>query len=119
MNPICPIHKTPLAPCKTQYGLRYACKNEDCTVVWWKTGSPSTPADLVTRQARQDAHLYFDRWWKENNIKRADAYEKLSKHLGISKAQTHIGLFTGEQCRMIVDFVKIQRKVTDDNISKP
>lgn len=105
MKVLCPIHNTELAPNRTRYGIRYACRDEGCTVVWWKTDTPSTPANYDTRQARQLAHEWFDKWWRAARIKRQTAYEMLAKHLDKPIGQTHIGLFDILTCNKVIGFV--------------
>lgn len=100
----CIIHSArELEPTKTKYGIRYSCPVGGCTVVSW-SGSTSTPADYATRQARIEAHSWFDALWQSGIFSRKRAYKKLADHLGLSKKKTHIGHFDIEQCQRTIDF---------------
>lgn len=54
------------------------------------------------RQARIDAHRWFDAIWKQTELTRGQAYAWLAKQLGLSKQRCHIGNFDEEQCRRVV-----------------
>lgn len=100
----CTKHRqTRLKPTDTKYGLRYSCPVEGCTVVLWD-GSTSTPADYETRQARIEAHSWFDALWQSGIFTRKKAYKKLAAHLGLSPRKTHIGHFNKDQCQRTIDF---------------
>lgn len=94
-----------LEPQRTQWGLRYACPVVDCTVVLWD-GSTSTPADYQTRQARIEAHTWFDALWQSGTFSRKQAYKALSTHLHLSRRKTHIGYFNIEQCQQTIEFCR-------------
>lgn len=109
----CTIHSArELEPTQTKYGIRYNCPVGGCTVVLWD-GSTSTPADFATRQARIEAHHWFDALWQSGIFSRKKAYRKLAKHLGLSRKATHIGHFNIEQCRYAIDFCK---SITESNV---
>lgn len=63
-------------------------------------------ANAELRQAKQDAHVAFDRLWRATTpagtFDRNGAYEWLADQLGIPRAECHIGLFDVEQCRLVV-----------------
>jgi len=100
----CTIHSArELEPTKTKYGIRWDCPVGGCTVVLWD-GSTSTPADYATRQARIEAHSWFDALWQSGIFSRKKAYRKLAEHLGLSRKKTHIGRFDKEQCKRTIDF---------------
>ena len=71
-----------------------------------------TLANDKLRKARNRAHNYFDKLWKEPTriMKRNDAYSWLSKQLGIKKQETHIAWFEIEQCDKTVELVKNKLK---------
>lgn len=107
----CIIHSTrELEPTKTKYGIRYSCPVGGCTVVQWD-GSTSTPADFATRQARIEAHSWFDALWQSGIFSRKKAYKKLAAYLGLSKKKTHIGYFNLEQCKRTIDFCQAHTEV--------
>lgn len=102
---ICPEHVADLVRKETQYGGRYSCPVEGCTVVCWD-GSTSTPADYETRQARMKAHDSFDRLWKSGMFNRKEAYRELARYLRIKKEDAHIGQFDKTTALKVCDFVK-------------
>jgi len=99
----CPKHRERLEHKMTRYGPRLSCPVSGCTVVCWG-GSTSTPAAYETRQARHAAHMAFDPLWQSNGMSKGDAYKQLSEFMGLSKKETHIGLFDIEQCKLVVAF---------------
>ena len=68
-------------------------------------------ADAELRRAKIAAHAAFDRLWKlkmkregcSKNEARSAGYRWLSKQLGISPRETHIGMFHVEQCLRVVE----------------
>ncbi len=54
------------------------------------------------REARTDAHRWFDAIWKQGEMTRAQAYAWLAKQLGLPCNRCHIGEFDIEQCRQVV-----------------
>ena len=57
-----------------------------------------SPADRATRVARRMAHEAFDPLWRRGSMTRSEAYAWLAKQMGLPTEQTHIGMFTAEQC---------------------
>lgn len=104
----CPTHGTPMPTTRTRYGLRYGCEVEGCTVVCWN-GETSTPADAETRTLRHECHAAFDPLWqKPRGIhtrfqSRGDAYRWLRRVMETSKTTNHIGMFSAEQCRTLLE----------------
>lgn len=78
----------------------YLCTNCNAYVGVHKgTAKPlGTLANTVLRMKRQEAHRAFDAIWKIQGLTRSEAYEWLSKELGLPKHRTHIGFFNVEQC---------------------
>lgn len=63
-----------------------------------------TPANAELRRARSMLHKRLDPLWKEAPKKyrhraRRRAYRVLSRKLGLSREETHIGMFDLDQCR--------------------
>ena len=102
---ICPVHKKEMMLLKTKYGGRFSCTVSECTVVCW-ANSASTPADIGTRNMRIIAHKAFDSLWDGNRKKRGHYYKKLSDSMGLKQKDTHIGMFSIEQCEKVIDFAK-------------
>lgn len=71
-----------------------------------------TLADDGTRKARNLAHNYFDKLWKQPTriMTRYEAYKWLSRLMGLKLEMTHIGLFEKEQCKRVIEFVKEKLK---------
>lgn len=72
-------------------------------------------ADLELRKAKQKAHAAFDPLWlgtllHRPEMKRRAAYVWLAKALGLSEAETHIGMFDVETCLKVVAAVKAKEK---------
>lgn len=59
-------------------------------------------ANAELRSAKNRAHAAFDPLWKSKSMKRAEAYGWLSKQLGISGKDCHIGMFNIEMCERVV-----------------
>lgn len=63
-------------------------------------------ADAELRKAKQAAHAAFDPLWRSKRMERNVAYARLSDAMGLSREETHIGMFDLEQCRRVVELVK-------------
>ena len=58
------------------------------------------PANCETRRARIMLHnLRLDPLWRKHGYTREDVYQHLSKSMGLPRSETHVGMFTLEQCR--------------------
>ena len=95
------------------YGNVWACPtHRDIYVGCHKDGDGCKPkgtlADATTREARKQAHAAFDPLWlgKGKRMSRPDAYQWLAQQLGISRDETHIGLFDAATCGRVVEAVK-------------
>lgn len=64
-----------------------------------KTGKPfGSLANLRIRSARKAAHKVFDGYWKQHNIRRKDAYDRLASEMLLIREECHIGMFNEDQC---------------------
>ena len=94
------------------YGSIYICR--PCQA--WVGCHPNTLQPLGTlakaelRQWRNHAHASFDVLWRYKGVKRQEAYAWLAEKLNLTKEECHIGLFTIEQCKRVVQ-VCIQEQV--------
>lgn len=96
------------------YGYIYLCR--PCGA--WVGCHPNTMQPLGTlanaelRQWRNHAHASFDVLWRgpRAKMKRQEAYAWLAEKLNLTKEECHIGLFTIEQCKRVVQ-VCIQEQV--------
>ena len=63
-------------------------------------------ANKELRLAKKEAHNTFDRLWKSKEMSRGKAYQMLSDFLEIDSKYTHIGMFSVETCKKIIEWVK-------------
>ena len=63
-------------------------------------------ANKQLRYWKKQAHKYFDVLWKEDKMKRSDAYKWLSEKLDIPGKRTHIGMFDVKTCKTVVELCK-------------
>ena len=92
------------------YGMIYLCKPCDayCGVHKGTNIALGRLANRQLRELKKQAHLYFDALWQPPTAKmtRKEAYRWLRDKLGTAKNETHIGMFTEQQCRDTVEFSK-------------
>lgn len=100
MQPVCPICKQLATKQKTRYGIRHTC----CGI--WSWGNYPL-VDEATHVARRKAHEAFDPIWKNGHLKRGEAYERLSKILGISRKECHMKLMDRVVAEKVPDAVKV------------
>jgi len=62
-------------------------------------------ANAELREIRRKAHGLFDPLWKSGDMTRNEAYGWLSKSLGITREETHIGDFDVTMCQETIDAV--------------
>ena len=62
------------------------------------------------------AHAEFDKIWKNGEMERNEAYQWLSKKMGILKEDCHIGMFTEPQC---IKVIEICREFKPSNVAHP
>lgn len=92
------------------YGLIWACLGCKAWVGTHKSSPNNAPlgrlANEELRKWKIQAHARFDLLWKNHELSRKDAYQKLSEVLGIPVKQAHIGYCDIEQCKKIVESFK-------------
>jgi hypothetical protein len=54
------------------------------------------------RRLRAQAHLYFDKLWQLGYIERREAYDWLSKRLGLPEPKAHMRFMDEDQCREVI-----------------
>lgn len=108
----CPTHDEVMKCERTQYGPRYACVIEGCTVVCWN-GKTSTPADAETRALRHRCHTAFDTLWKLGSRfkTRTEAYRWLCEVMGLPKSEAHIGMFDKTKCLKMLNLLGVEQEV--------
>lgn len=90
----------------TSYGMIYLCRPCKAWVGVHKGTDEALGrlANADLREWKKKAHDAFDPLWKNRIIKnRHQAYQWLSKKLGIPRHLTHIGMFDISECRRIVE----------------
>ncbi len=91
-------------------GKCYLCRNCRAFVgVHPGTDTPlGTLANEELREWRKEAHFWFDRIWKKPTriTTRYNAYGYLARKMGLSREETHIGMFEIEQCKKVIEFSK-------------
>ena len=89
----------------SSYGMIWFCK--DCNAWVGVHKGTSTPlgtlANAELRAYRRKAHGLFDRIWRRRWMSRGKAYAWLSEQMGLTREETHIGMFNAEQCRIVID----------------
>jgi hypothetical protein len=63
-------------------------------------------ANAELREAKKEAHKYFDMIWKLKIMTRKEAYDWLSNILSVPRQFTHIGMFSIKTCKDVVYFSK-------------
>ena len=93
-------------------GKYFRCvKNNDHYVGTYKNTSKSLGrlADKELRIWKMKGHTEFDALWREEPKRfkeRYNAYQWLSKEMGINMAHTHFGMFDIEQCKTAIEICK-------------
>lgn len=63
-------------------------------------------ANAELRKAKSAAHKAFDGLWLNKVMTRPKAYAWLAGQMRLPKSQTHIGMFSVEQCKKVVQLVE-------------
>lgn len=69
-----------------------------------------TLANNELRKWRHKTHIVFDTMWKNNKMKRNDAYKWLAEKMSLTKDECHIALFEVEQCKQAIKLVEEKTK---------
>lgn len=84
----------------------YQCSPCDAYVGTHRDGKPlGDLANRELRKTRRVAHAVFDRLWKEGDMNRSEAYAWMAAHMRLPPEKAHIGMFTVDQCRRLVNLV--------------
>lgn len=91
------------------YGMIYFCEPCDayCGVHKGTDIALGRLANKELRYWKKEAHRYFDVIWKDKHIERGLLYKHLSTYLKIPIEYTHIGMFSVETCKKVVDWSKM------------
>ncbi len=92
-----------------QNGDTYLCKPCDAYVGCHKESTKALGrlANKELRFWKKEAHKYFDIIWKEKHLTRKESYQHLSNHLKLPIYYTHIGMFSVDTCKKVVDWSKM------------
>lgn len=90
------------------YGMIYLCRECDayCGVHKNTDKALGRIANKELREAKKEAHEYFDKIWKLNLLTRSGAYSWLSEKLSLPAEYTHIGMFSVKTCKDVVYYSK-------------
>ena len=91
----------------------FACPNEPCDayVGCYSDGRPlGSTANAQLRNARKIAHAAFDPTWQSGRLSRDEAYCWLAKELNLPKHLTHMGMFSLDQCRRVVELCNAKQE---------
>lgn len=97
------------------YGMIYICRPCKAWVGVHKDRNESLGrlANAELREAKKNAHFYFDKLWNakiETGIKkgkaRGKAYTWLSEELGTKIEETHIGWFDVDMCKKVIELCR-------------
>lgn len=112
---ICPYCKQPSEYIDSKelygvsYGMMYICRPCDSWVGTHKSRPLEALGRLANkelREAKKEAHSYFDLLWKNKRYNRDKCYSMLSSYLQIPKDYTHIGMFGVETCKQVAQWAK-------------
>lgn len=88
------------------YGMIYLCRPCDayCGVHKGTVQSLGRLANKELRGYKKLAHEYFDKLWNtKGGMTRNEAYKWLSEQLGLNKEHTHIGMFSVNTCKRVIE----------------
>jgi hypothetical protein len=97
------------------YGMIYLCRTCKAWVGVHKGTSNALGrlANVELREAKKEAHLYFDKLWSakidqghKKSFARNKAYEWLSQQMDTLIDETHIGWFDVDKCKKVVEICK-------------
>ena len=97
------------------YGMIYCCKPCIAYVGVHKGTDKALGrlANAELREAKKEAHRYFDLLWKKKiefgyskSEGRSKAYKWISDEMKIKPADTHIGMFDVDRCNRVVELCK-------------
>lgn len=91
------------------YGMIYLCKPCDAYVGTHKSAPDIALGRLANkelREAKKQAHFFFDQLWTNKYFDRKSAYEWLCKEMNLHRDLCHIGMFNVEQCNQVVTVSK-------------
>lgn len=106
------------------YGMIYLCRPCDAYVGCHEYGDGDVPkgrlANAELRRWKIAAHDAFDPLWKLGRFKRRRnaAYAWLAEQMGLTKEETHIGMFDVAQCRQVIQICQSERSLHNEQGSR-
>lgn len=98
------------------YGMIYLCR--PCRAYVGVHDGTNKPlgrlADAELREWKKRAHAAFDPIWQQGRFrkKRNKAYAWLAEKMGLTKEETHIGMFDVPQCKQVIQIMYDERRNT-------
>jgi len=95
------------------YGMIYLCR--PCKAYVGVHRGSDKPlgrlADAELREWKKRAHAAFDPLWQYGRFKhrRNAAYAWLAEQMGLTKEETHIGMFDVQQCKQVIEIMNKER----------
>lgn len=106
----CPVCKDRMTLRKNLTGLFWGCDTYvSCGTTHGahEDGRPlGTPADPETKEWRVRAHRAFDPLWQTGKMSRREAYDWLCQVMGKTSEEGHIGHFTIEECKQLIEKIE-------------
>ena len=92
----------------SSHGMIYLCRDCDAYVGVHKgTDCPKGRlANAELRAYKKRAHSAFDPLWHSGGMTRTQAYQWLSRQMGIPKSECHIGMFDVARCVRAITLCK-------------
>lgn len=93
------------------YGNIWDCRPCDAYVGVHKNSNKNIPLGrLANRELRSwkiKAHDAFDPLWKDGKMDRKSAYAFMQKVMNLPPDKAHIGMFDVDQCKLLIEALKI------------
>ena len=98
----------------TSYGNVWICSNwPKCDAYVGCQQNSTRPlgrlANPELRYWKKQAHAKFDQLWKHGDMSHTNAYDWLSRELGVPIKECHIGMFDVDQCKAVCNAVQQHR----------
>ena len=105
---VCGYCRIPTVQDRNECGIIWKCPKCGAYVGCHKNTAKALGrvANAELRKAKQEAHEWFDMIWKNDRLSRGQAYFLLQMHLGVPEGYCHIGMFSVQTCRKVVEFAK-------------
>ena len=68
-------------------------------------------ANAELRKARTEAHRVFDPMWRSRKMTRRQAYDWLSKKIGLKIDECHVGMFDVKMCERVIQVCRGRNRI--------